>query len=116
MLKPHEIRSMLVRLEKTQTALAVELECNRTALASVISRKLATPYIRRGVAEAIGLSFLTVWGEEDPGVDRLPFRPRRADLVTGVQRYPLRTDAQSIADGGPGDLNDSTNRTEVADG
>ena len=88
MLDAREIRAALVRIGLSQADLARRVGCWRTAVASTISGNLKTPYIRRGIAEAIGLSYEVVWGVADPVVDRLPSGRRPVgERLTGVNHF-----------------------------
>lgn len=70
-MQPHEIRSLLVAKRIRQRDLAVGAKANRTAVSETIAGRRKTPFIRRAVAVAIDLPYADVWGEDDPGVDRL---------------------------------------------
>ena len=79
-LQPAEIRSHLVRRSITTVDLSKQADSARPMVSDVIHGRRATPRIRRAIAEVIGFTYLEVWGEEDPGTDKL--RPGRKPGTT----------------------------------
>lgn len=80
---PTEIKIRLLLAHRTQTEIARGLGCDHSAVSNTIRGRRRTPRIRRAIAEAVGASYLEMWGEADPGMDRLP-AGRRGKCVTGV--------------------------------
>jgi len=70
-LTPAEIRARLVLKGITVQDIATALGDKRTMVSNVIHGQRRTPGIRRAIAGAIGATYREVWGEEDPGIDRL---------------------------------------------
>jgi len=89
------IKLLLLQAGRTVTELADDLGQHRTAVSQVIHGRSATPSIRRGIAEQLGITFLDLWGEEDPGVDHL--RPGRKSL-TPVSDFCDHADAVEVSD------------------
>jgi hypothetical protein len=73
------IKLRLLELGLTITSIADAIGQHRTAVSQVIHGHAATPSIRRGVSEQLSMTYLDLWGEEDPGVDHL--RPGRKPLT-----------------------------------
>lgn len=73
---PLDIRKALLDAGTTGAAIARDIGCQRQQVSTTINGHSRTPYIRRAIADAIGRPYEWVWGERDPGQDRL--RPGRA--------------------------------------
>lgn len=82
-----EIKKRMLDVEVTISDLAESIGCARSQVSSTIAMRHKTPYIRRQLAELLGMTYLGMWGELDPGVDRLPggIGP---DSVTAVNGTP----------------------------
>ena len=87
-MNPAAIRRALREAGVTMTALAARIGSQHTAISMVVHGARSTPYIRRAIAEAAGISYLVLWGEADSGT-RLGKRggDMRARTVTPA---PLR--------------------------
>lgn len=48
----------------------------RSHVSQVVHGHLRTPYIRRGIAEALGKTYSEVWGEADPEATLTPVQVR----------------------------------------
>lgn len=64
---PLEIRIALLGKGLTQAGLARDLGITKSAVSHVLAGRRRTPQIRRAIADALGMSYLQVWGEEEPG-------------------------------------------------
>lgn len=76
-LSPLDIRKAFLDVRKSARAVATRVGVSHQLVWQVIHRKAVTPYIRRSVAEDLGMTYLQVWGEEDPGIDRYGPHGRR---------------------------------------
>lgn len=82
------IKKRLIDLRLSITEVAATLGCSRSHASSVIWGRKATPYVRRGLAEVVGIPYQKLWGEPDPGTRSLPGgRPRGSDSVTAVNGF-----------------------------
>ena len=67
-----EINRELYRRGITQVAIARATATARGTVWRVIHGKAQTPVIRRFIAVSIDRSYQEVWGDPDPGFDRMP--------------------------------------------
>lgn len=65
-----DIRKRMIDVDLTETALAIHLGCTRQMVDRVIRGLATTPWIRRGIAAKLGMTYLGMWGDEDPGTQR----------------------------------------------
>lgn len=82
------VRIMLLTHGITASAIARDLNCSVSVVSEVVSMKRRTPWVRRGVSAALGMSFDDVWGTPDPGFDR--FRPGRPTANTFAENGTAR--------------------------
>lgn len=80
---PTDIRVLLLRRGTTVTSIARVAGVGKSTVSLVISGRRATPAARRAVAQAIGFTYVDLWGVPDPGIDRLP-PGRRAGIGNSV--------------------------------
>lgn len=82
-----EIRVQLLMQDQSVASISRSSGVPRTAISQVLWGKRRTPRARRAISEAIGQPYERVWGEPDPGIDRLPVgRPRKCVTpVTGCK-------------------------------
>lgn len=80
------IKRLLLDSGRTVSDLAETLEATRPMVSQVIHGHAPSPRLRRLIAAELGTSYLEVWGEEDPGVDRLPpgRAPKSLTLVSQI--------------------------------
>lgn len=64
---PQDIKKLLIDRDMTQAQIARSLDVSPTIVSLVIKYKRTTPRIRRGIADAMNVPYLLVWGEKDPG-------------------------------------------------
>lgn len=67
-----EFRRLLSERSVSASQLARDCGANQTSLHNTMTGKVRTPWIRRELAKRLDMTYLELWGEEDPGVDRLP--------------------------------------------
>lgn len=92
---PQDIKKTLIDRNLAAAEIARDLGLSRQAVNAVIHWRRRTPWVRRGIAKALGIPYVLVWGEEDPGVDRLP-RGRRAPASDdkSIKRIPRPPEVQ----------------------
>lgn len=66
-----QIKKTLIDADLTGADIARTLGLPRQSVSLVICGNSANPRIRRAIAAAIGQPYAKVWGEPDPGVDRV---------------------------------------------
>jgi hypothetical protein len=71
----NDLRAMMALKGIRASDVARDLGVTRAMVSAVIARVSATPWIRRALAEQLGIPFLVLWGEPDPGTRYL--RPGR---------------------------------------
>lgn len=74
-----DIRIALIRKGKPMSQIAHDIGANYSHACCVMRGEEETPYIRRGIAAALDLSYEEVWGVPDPGIDRKPTHPARPE-------------------------------------
>lgn len=84
-----EIKKRMLDARTTASRMADAIGCARSQVSATIAGRHRTPYIRRGIASLLGMTYSEVWGEPDPGRDRLPTGPRPSS-VTDVKKSPQR--------------------------
>lgn len=62
-----DIRKNLLDLNLSEAAIARDGGVSRQMVQAVISGRSATPWVRRLIAEKLGMTYLRVWGVPDPG-------------------------------------------------
>ena len=76
--------------ERVKRAGKTDLRPSRPHVSQVLNGRLRTPYIRRAMAEVLGMSYLEAWGERDPGTDTLLTAVQTpAELRVASIRYGL---------------------------
>lgn len=90
------IKIALLKTNRTITDLAGALSMTRSMVSQVVHGHLATPFVRRGIARELGISYRELWGEEDPGVDHLR-RGRKS--LTPVNKRREQAAPQGARDG-----------------
>lgn len=88
-----EIKKAMLDRGLTAAAIARSINAHRPHISCAIAGGLKTPWIRRGIAAQLGLTYAEVWSEEDPGVDVLVNRRGRGEVCTGVHIAPVTHDA-----------------------
>lgn len=82
-----DIRKRMIDLDVTGVDIASALGCTRQHVSLVITGRICTPWLRRAIAARLGMTYLGMWGEPDPGTARgvrhLP--PVTASLDTSNQ-------------------------------
>lgn len=73
-----DIRKRLIDLDLSASHLALELDISRQMVNEVLHGRLATPWIRRAIAERLGFTYRAMWGMDDPGTARGIRAPRRS--------------------------------------
>ncbi len=68
---PTNIKIMLLQRGLTISGIARDRKIPRSLVSMVVHGKKRTPYVRRAIAEELGIPYLILWEEPDPGVDRL---------------------------------------------
>ena len=71
------IRHRLLDLGITGADLARAAGVSRQMISFVLTGHVRTPWLRRLVAEKLGMTYQGMWGEPDPGTERGQ-RPRRS--------------------------------------
>lgn len=78
------IKLHLLEVGRTVVDLAEAIGATRTMVSQVIHGHSESPRLRREIAAELSMTYLELWGEEDPGVDRLP--PGRSKGLTLVNQ------------------------------
>lgn len=84
---PVDIKILLLQRGTTQRAIARRLGISPAVVSQVVSGARRTPLVRRAIAEELRISYRSLWGEDDPGVDRLPAgRPKSVTSIAHFSR------------------------------
>lgn len=63
---PTQIRIGLLKRGRTQASIARDLGQTKSVVSHVLAGRRRTTAVRRAIADALGKTYLQVWGEEDP--------------------------------------------------
>ncbi len=89
-----DLRVLLILKGLTASGIARDLGVSRAMVSLVITGVSATPWIRRHIAERVGIPYILLWGEPDLGVDHLQVgRPRKSKLLDAPSPSPRRQGA-----------------------
>lgn len=66
-MSPTDIRKHLLDLRLSEAEIARRIGTSRQMVSKTITGGVRTPWVRRAVAEELGMTYLRVWGEPDPG-------------------------------------------------
>lgn len=80
MMTSKEILKLLIDKDATEVGLARDIGCTRQMVDRVIRRQATTPWVRRELAERLGMTYRGMWGCEDPGTPRGVRAPRTGSL------------------------------------
>ena len=83
-MSPTKIRQLLLELNVSEAQIARDLSISRQMVSKTITGRLRTPWVRRAVAEVLGMTYLRVWGEADPGTPA-GVRVDRKDTALGCR-------------------------------
>lgn len=83
-----DLKILLLRAGVSGSDIARRAGVQPQAVSQVLKGHRRTPFIRRAIAEALSISYRSCWGEEDPGIDRLPAFGRAVSTVTPIR--PVR--------------------------
>ena len=70
---PKDIRKRFLDLDLSEASLARELTVSKQTISAAIHGALRTPWVRRAIAERLGMTYRGMWGEDDPGTARGTF-------------------------------------------
>jgi len=79
---PCDIKILLLQRGTTQQSIADSIGVDAATVSQVIHRRRRTPFVRRAIAAELRISYRSCWGEDDPGIDRLPAgRPKSTNTL-----------------------------------
>lgn len=85
-LPPFVIRRGLEDRRTSFAQLARNHGVAKQMFSAVANRDAPTPWVRRVIAEALGIDYLRVWGEKDPGTPRGERKAVTRSLVASNER------------------------------
>lgn len=84
---PLDIKILLLQRGATQRRIALRIGVSPAVVSQVIAGQRRTPMVRRAISEELRISYRSLWGEDDPGVDRLPAgRPKSVTTIAHFSR------------------------------